>query len=205
MVSKKIKYQPHSKLVKKIKEIPLIQRLESEHHMEPREFSPHYMPESHFIRGTLHQKGGIEYAHSHFSKSQQCLFVVMKLGDRVVGHPGITHGGLIAGIFDDIFGEIFYSVADGKYMGFTASLKIDYRQKMPSNQVVLFCARVTRRDKRKVYIQGEARNCHSEDISFSGSNMYDQITKMNQTLYAECEALFIIPRENYAQYLASLE
>ena len=36
-------------------------------------------------------------------------------------------GGLISALFDDVFGELFYSDAEGRYMGFTANLEVDYR------------------------------------------------------------------------------
>jgi acyl-coenzyme A thioesterase PaaI-like protein len=168
------KYKPSKKLKQEIHTLEIVKHLDNLH--TKKEFSPHYIPKQHFIRGKMYTVNGIEYAHSYHDEMK--LITVMKLGSDTIGHVGIVHGGLVAGIFDDLFGELFYS--SFKEMGYTASLKIDYRRKMPSLSVVVFVCEVERRDGRKVFLRGRVRGL--------GLGLEDG------DLYAECEALFVIPR-----------
>jgi acyl-coenzyme A thioesterase PaaI-like protein len=145
--------------------------------------------------------GGIEHAHSHYDASTKTLIFFCTLGDKVCGHQGIVHGGLISALFDDIFGELFFSDADGQYAGFTAYLKIDYRNKMPSRKTIVFLVKISRQEGRKVYVKGEARDAHIDAADLNLENMDEEslfasYLSSKSLLYAEGEALFIIPRES---------
>jgi acyl-coenzyme A thioesterase PaaI-like protein len=194
-------YRPSSRLLSRVHSIPIVDTLGKK--LKAREFTPSDKKElfkQHFIRGPLlYQKGGIEHAHSHYDPETKTLIFFCTLGKKVCGHPGIIHGGLISGLFDDIFGELFYSNADGKYLGFTAYLKIDYRNKMPAGKTIAFVAKITRQEGRKVFVNGEARDASEGHQGLSDQQVFSRYVGSESTLFAQGEALFIIPKEDYAK------
>jgi acyl-coenzyme A thioesterase PaaI-like protein len=50
------------------------------------------------------------------------------------GYPGITHGGIIAAMLDEVAGRSHMGNADNPRFMFTASLKVRYRQNVPIGQ-----------------------------------------------------------------------
>ena len=77
---------------------------------------------------------------------------------------------------------------------------------MPSGRGIAFSARVVRRDGRKVFVKGEVRDAEDlpsipgvggGEVPPVGVGKFGGFVGMGRTLYAEGEALFIIPREDY--------
>jgi acyl-coenzyme A thioesterase PaaI-like protein len=68
------------------------------------------------------------------------------------GAPGRAHGGIVAGLFDDVFGFALGII--GK-PAFTGELSIRYAAPTPLHRPLLCRGRVDREDGRKVWITGE--------------------------------------------------
>lgn len=68
------------------------------------------------------------------------------------GAPGRAHGGIVAGLFDDVFGFALGII--GK-PAFTGELAVRYVAPTPMNRPLLCRGRVERQEGRKVFITGE--------------------------------------------------
>ncbi|KAI8835880.1 HotDog domain-containing protein [Chytridium lagenaria] len=111
------------------------------------------------IRGaTLYGPGRIEYAFGMFSRPEKTLIKVTKLGDSICGHSGLVHGGMIAALFDDFMGALFFTNAQGEYSGFTANLSVDYRYPVPAPSTVVLVIWIDKEEGRKIFIRGEMRS-----------------------------------------------
>ena len=100
----------------------------------------------------------------------------VKLGTKMNGHPGVVHGGILSLIFDDVLGYGFEAL--GIKMAFTANLSVDYRAPVPAGTMILVQAQLEQWEGRKLYWKA-------------------QMTSMdNETLFAECSSLYIIPRSH---------
>ncbi|HXZ86795.1 MAG TPA: PaaI family thioesterase [Myxococcota bacterium] len=84
------------------------------------------------------------------------------------GAPGCVHGGIVAGVFDEVLS--FTQPAKGQ-PGVTASLTIRYRAPTPLGRELIFEAELDRTEGRKIYAKGR---CRAGDV-----------------ITAEAEALFI--------------
>ena len=69
------------------------------------------------------------------------------------GAPGITHGGLVATLVDEMLGYVLYLV---RSLGVTRRLEIDYLKPVLLGVPYDVRARVDRRDGRKVFVSCEA-------------------------------------------------
>ena len=106
---------------------------------------------------------------------ENAIQAFIKFGDRVDGHPGIVHGGILSLLFDDALG--FAYVALGVSMAFTANLTIDYRAPVPAGTSVKISVKLEQREGRKLFFKAK-------------------MTSLDETLlYAEASSLYIIPRE----------
>ena len=144
----------------------------------------------HFVRGHISNKNGIVAAQSLYSEQNQQLVTLVTLGSNVCGHAGIVHGGLIAALFDDLMGEMFYDTSNGNYRGVTASLKIDFRKPMHSNQTIVFVTKLVSKVGRKSIIQSNAHVYSDGD----GVNV-DECETM--PIYAQAEALFLMLKSDW--------
>jgi acyl-coenzyme A thioesterase PaaI-like protein len=86
-----------------------------------------------------------------------------------VGAPGRGHGGVLAGVFDELAGAAPRLVGT---MGVTAQLCINYRNPIPLGDPLTLRAWVDRHEGRKVFVKGDAHRDHD--------------------LIADIEALFIV-------------
>ena len=73
--------------------------------------------------------------HLHFEETQPGEVVAnVTLPAHFQGYPGITHGGIIAAMLDEVAGRAHMgSGPDPRFM-FTASLKVRYRKNVPTEQ-----------------------------------------------------------------------
>lgn len=95
----------------------LSKRISNSVDLQHREFQHPNFQTSHFMRGRLlNRPGVIEYGHCHYSEADSSLVTFIKLGEEVDGHLGVVHGGLIASLFDDLFGELFWCLFKHKYV-----------------------------------------------------------------------------------------
>lgn len=84
------------------------------------------------------------------------------------GVPGCVHGGIVAGVFDEVLS--FAQPAQGQ-PGVTASLTIRYLSPTPLHRELVFEAELTRTEGRKIFAKG--------------------LCRAGDTITAEAEALFI--------------
>lgn len=68
------------------------------------------------------------------------------------GAPDRSHGGIVAGLFDDVFGYVLDVVQEA---AFTGELTIRYEQPTPLHRPIACRGRLGRRDGRKLFIEGE--------------------------------------------------
>ena len=87
------------------------------------------------------------------------------------GPPGCVHGGLIAGLFDELLSVPNWSGGPG---GFTGTLSVRYHKLTPLQTPLALKAECVRQEKRKVIVQGDMR-CNGE-------------------VTASAEAIFVQPR-----------
>lgn len=74
------------------------------------------------------------------------------LGPAFEGAPGRAHGGVVAGIFDDVLGNVLTIV---EQPAFTGELTIRYLAPTPLGVELEFRGRLIRREGRKLWIEGE--------------------------------------------------
>jgi len=75
------------------------------------------------------------------------------------GAPGRSHGGIVAGLFDDVFGFVLDVVHEA---AFTGELTIRYEAPTPLHRPIACRGRLARRDGRKLYIEGELVDLETE-------------------------------------------
>ena len=194
-------YTPDENVKEEVMKLPIIKVLEEKVGSIRPFQNPKWLDfyQNHFIRGSLFNQDIISYAHSHYSVASKTLVSLLRLDKRVCGHDDIVHGGLCAALFDEIMGEVFYCDSEGKYMGFTASLTINYKSPMPSKNTFVWCVQITKREGRKVFLKGQVRDAVKiKDQSSGGKdthgNLFSHLIDPKTILYAEAEALFIIPK-----------
>ena len=75
------------------------------------------------------------------------------------GAPGRSHGGIVAGLFDDVFGFVLDVIQEA---AFTGELTIRYESPTPLYRPIACRGRLARRDGRKLYIEGELVDLEAE-------------------------------------------
>ena len=76
------------------------------------------------------------------------------LGPAFEGAPGRAHGGIVAGIFDDVLGNVLVII---EQPAFTAELTVHYLAPTPLGVELEYRGRLTGREDRKLWIDGECR------------------------------------------------
>ena len=77
------------------------------------------------VHETLEGQGLIEEYGVYRKAGDQEITCIASFGDRVNGHPGIVHGGIISTVFDNTFGWLF-TILDYP-SSFTANLNVNFR------------------------------------------------------------------------------
>jgi acyl-coenzyme A thioesterase PaaI-like protein len=136
---------------------------------------------SHVIFGILLHEGCIESYEVYKRVSDkigeiapEVVLCDVRLGDKLDGHLGVVHGGILALLFDDVMGFAFDALEIE--MAVTANLNIDFRAPVPANSRVVVRVCVSKQEGRKLYFSA-------------------QLTSLDSTvLYAEATSLYIIPK-----------
>jgi acyl-coenzyme A thioesterase PaaI-like protein len=97
-------------------------------------------------------------------------------GDRLNGHKGIVHGGILSLVVDDLCGFAFEAIDVPHAV--TANLNLDYRAPVPANTTMKIAIQLDKREGRKLYWTVQM-------TSLDGA-----------VLYVEATSLYIIPRSN---------
>lgn len=95
------------------------------------------------------------------------------------GAPGRSHGGVVAAIFDDLFGSV--PMLNGK-IAFTASLTVEYVAPSPVREPVTFRGWVDRIDGKKIFIAGDAH--HGDTLVSRANALFIDATEHLAALYA---------------------
>lgn len=77
----------------------------------------------------------------------------VRLGAAFEGAPGRAHGGVVSAIFDDTLGFMLNILATPAYTG---RLTVSYLRPTPVGEDIEFRAWLVRRERRKLFIAGEA-------------------------------------------------
>jgi acyl-coenzyme A thioesterase PaaI-like protein len=101
------------------------------------------------------------------------------LGAAFQGAPGRSHGGLVAAIFDDLFGSL--PMLENK-IAFTASLTVNYVAPSPVFQPVEFRGRINRVEGKKIFIDGEAH--HDGTLVTTATALFIDATEYMASLLA---------------------
>ena len=151
-----------------LKEIHLYNRIDQEIMTKNPIFA-----ETNAVHGAMCKIGHIPRYEVYEKIGSQEIAVVVHVGDRLCGHPGIVHGGITSMIFDNSFGWLF-TVAKVK-SAFTANLNINYRKPVLANSTAIVRARVTEIQGRKLFMSAT--------------------WETDGVVYADATTLFIAPRE----------
>lgn len=86
--------------------------------------SPEYFLGS-AVHDTLRGQGLIEEYRIYRKDVDDEITCILKFGNKLNGHPGIVHGGVISTVIDNTFGWLFTAL---KYPpSFTANLNVNFR------------------------------------------------------------------------------
>lgn len=144
------------------------------------------LSDSHVIFGHLLQPNLLERYHVYKrinkdnTPSQEIVLADIKLGERLNGHEGVVHGGVLALLIDDTMGYSFEAV--GVKHAVTANLHIDYRLPVPAGTLIVIKVYLKERVGRKLYFESHIK-----------------CPKDGTKVYAEATSLFIIPRDFYQE------
>jgi acyl-coenzyme A thioesterase PaaI-like protein len=107
------------------------------------------------------------------------------------GAPGRAHGGIIAGLFDDVFGFVLGVVGEP---AFTGELKIRYLAPTPLHRPLICRGRLASRQGRKLLIEGELidREDGAETVVARGTGLFITV---DPALFAETMKLPVPPAE----------
>jgi uncharacterized protein (TIGR00369 family) len=92
----------------------------------------------------------------------------MALSSHQQGPPDHAHGGALAALLDEAMG---FSVWAAGYRVLAVNLNVDFKRMVPLDQVVSITARVTGKDGRKVFAEGEVRLGDGE-VAVAGRGIY---------------------------------
>ena len=90
----------------------------------------------------------------HIQAKDQAVRCEVTLGESYVGAPGMVHGGILAACFDQVAG---YCAVYNHYLGFTASLEIEYKKPAYLYRELTFTAQVTEAAKRHAVVEAQCR------------------------------------------------
>lgn len=89
---------------------------------------------------------------ARYEGDEVVAFVVLK--HAFEGAPGRAHGGIVAAAFDDVTGFV---IAQLQEPAFTGELTVRYLAPVPVDEPLELRARLDGRERRKLFISGEAR------------------------------------------------
>ena len=101
-----------------------------------------------------------------FNEDEIVATVVFKAANE--GGPGRAHGGVVAGVFDDVTG---YVLRIAQTAAFTGTISVRYHKPTPMEVPLTFRARLNGREDRRLFISAD---CHD-----------------GETLISSCEATYI--------------
>ncbi|KAE8356456.1 HotDog domain-containing protein [Aspergillus coremiiformis] len=175
-----------------ITSLPLVQTLRQ--NPSYKESRPHLTMNAaqrptHFVAGSLSGAEKITVAPYMWTWAEKLqsgrgagrVVSVFHIGEKLCGHPGFVHGGLLSVMFDEAFARcVSGSFASG--LGMTANLNVDFRKPAVPDRVYVLRAETVRVEGRKAWVEGRLS-------SLSGVGVESE-----SVLVAEARALFVEPK-----------
>ncbi len=85
------------------------------------------------------------------------------------GAPGRSHGGVVAALFDDVFGFVLGVIG---HPAFTGGLSIRYVRATPLHRPLSCRARATGREGRKIHVTGELVDLEADEITARATALF---------------------------------
>ena len=96
----------------------------------------------------------IQFYEDH---ENQQIVAPLFIQEQHQGYPGISHGGIVASVLDEISGRAVMMSSDGDPFWVTAKLEIRYRKPTPTETPLLAVGWVVRQRRRTAEVAGEIR------------------------------------------------
>ncbi|CAN3376001.1 hypothetical protein DIRU0_E19504 [Diutina rugosa] len=107
------------------------------------------------------------------------------LGNRLTGHAGVIHGGLLATLLDELTCRLAFQAFPSK-RGVTANLNINYRQPTLMDTYIMIKSVVQRKQGRKCWVKGSVYKV--------GDLESDEPIETKENLLADCVVLVVEPK-----------
>lgn len=108
-----------------------------------------------FVCGRENAEGlHIQFYEDH---DNQRIVAPLFISENYQGYPGITHGGIVASILDEISGRAVMMTAEEQPFWVTAKLEIRYRKPTPTETPLLAVGWVVHQRRRLAEVAGEIR------------------------------------------------
>ncbi|RKO99963.1 hypothetical protein CXG81DRAFT_4813, partial [Caulochytrium protostelioides] len=118
---------------------------------DPYAWLVHGRRERNFSTGTLLGARRMGLTPLLFHNAETGAFVcVVHVGDRLCGHDGVLHGGVLATLCDEMTARAAMSRLT---IAVTANLNINYRRMVTANQFLVLSSTCTRVDGRKAWAE----------------------------------------------------
>jgi acyl-coenzyme A thioesterase PaaI-like protein len=102
--------------------------------------NPHFV-EGNAFHDTLRGNREVLLYEVYQKREGNELACVIMIGDKLNGHPGIVHGGILSTAFDNSFGWLFLTM--GIPPAFTANLNVNFRRPVLENSAAILRAKVS--------------------------------------------------------------
>ncbi|EGW32910.1 uncharacterized protein SPAPADRAFT_60254 [Spathaspora passalidarum NRRL Y-27907] len=136
-------------------------------------------PSLYFIQDSfLQQEQDIED-----SKNENFAITFFHLGNKLSGHNGIVHGGLLATLLDELTCRLAFLNFKSK-RGVTANLNINYKQPTYTDNFVMIKCEIIKKQGRKCWVKGDVYKVDINDSNIEAS----------ENLLTSCEVLVIEPK-----------
>ncbi|KAK6457337.1 HotDog domain-containing protein [Scheffersomyces xylosifermentans] len=110
-----------------------------------------------------------------------------QLGNKLSGHSGIVHGGLLATLLDELTCRLAFQNFESK-KGVTANLNINYKKPTYTDNYVLIKCELLKKTGRKCWVKGSVFKFDLE------KNLPIEEAESKENLLTECEVLVIEPK-----------
>ncbi|CAK5017358.1 unnamed protein product [Aphanomyces euteiches] len=124
-----------------------------------------------FFFSMVNQPDKFEAFRFYGHKSKNSTLAWVQFGAALCGGREVVHGGCLATVFDELFGNTVIWVLDRA--GFTATLTVHYRRRFLADQAGIFITHVEKNTGRKVFMKA-------------------RLEGLDGLVYAEATSLFVL-------------
>ncbi len=100
------------------------------------------------------------------------IYTDFAFDERHIGGPGLTHGGAIAGVCDELLGFSVWLIGAPAV---TRALKLDYLAPVPLHETHRITAKVDGEKGRAIHISAKGTSCVSGKSSFTATGIYVRV------------------------------